>query len=55
VPRRLLVVHSSLKDGFLEGVGLIFKAGTASGDYHTQMNSANFEKRFLNEKVIICF
>jgi hypothetical protein len=48
---RLIVVHIGSKNGFLEGAELIFKAGTASGDYHGQMNSQNFEKR-LNKKVI---
>jgi hypothetical protein len=48
---RLIVIHIGLKNGFIEGAELIFKAGTASGDYHGQMNSVNFEK-WLNEKVI---
>jgi hypothetical protein len=38
------VVHISSKNRFLESAELIFKAGTASGDYHGQMNSINFEK-----------
>jgi hypothetical protein len=45
------VVHIGSKNGFLEGVELIFKAGNASGDYHGQKNSVNFEK-WLNEKLI---
>jgi hypothetical protein len=48
---RLIVVYISSKNGFLVGAELILKAGTASGDYHGQMNSVNFEK-WLNEKVI---
>jgi hypothetical protein len=41
--QRLIVVHIGLKNGFLEGAQLIFKAGTASEGYR-QMNSVNFEK-----------
>jgi hypothetical protein len=48
---RLIAVHTSSLNDFLEGAGLVFKAGTASGDYHGQMNADNFEKR-LNEMVI---
>jgi hypothetical protein len=36
---------------FLDCAGLIFKVGNASGNYHAQMISLNFEK-WLNEKVI---
>jgi hypothetical protein len=48
---RLTVVHTGSSNGFLEGAGLMFKAGTASGDYHGQMNADNFEE-WLNEIVI---
>jgi hypothetical protein len=48
---RLIIVHTGSSNGFLEGAGLVFRAGTASGDYHGQMNSDNFEER-LNEIVI---
>jgi hypothetical protein len=37
--------------GFVEGCELVYKAGKATGDYHGQMNSDNFEK-WVNEKVI---
>jgi hypothetical protein len=42
--RRLIVVHSGSSNGFLEGAGLVLKAGTASGEYHGQINVGNFEK-----------
>jgi hypothetical protein len=48
---RLTVVHIDSSNGFLEGAGLVFRAGTASGDYHGQMNTDSFEK-WLNEIVI---
>jgi hypothetical protein len=41
---RLIMVHAGSRAGFLQGEGLIYKAGSASGDYHGQMNSTNFEK-----------
>jgi hypothetical protein len=51
VSNRQIVVHICSKNRFLEGAELIFKEGSASGDYHGQINSVNFEK-WLNEKVI---
>jgi transposase len=45
------VVHIGSSNGFLEGAGLVFRAGTASGDYHGQMNADNIEK-WLNGIVI---
>jgi hypothetical protein len=48
---RLTVVHTSPSNGFLEGAELVFRAGTASGDYHGQMNADNIEK-WLNGIVI---
>jgi hypothetical protein len=47
---RRIVAHIGSSNGFLEGAGLVFGAGTASGDYHGQMNTDNFEK-LLNEMV----
>lgn len=35
----------------MEGAGLIFKAGLATGDYHGQMNEGNFMK-WLTEKLL---
>jgi hypothetical protein len=48
---RLIVEHIGSSNGFLEGAGLVFRVGTASGDYHEQINADNFEK-WLNEIVI---
>jgi hypothetical protein len=42
VSSRLIVVYIDLKNRFLEGAELIFKAGTASGYYHGQMICINF-------------
>ncbi|KAJ4447175.1 hypothetical protein ANN_09176 [Periplaneta americana] len=48
---RLIVVHLGGINGFVEGCELVYKAGTATGDYHGQMNSNNFEK-WVIEKII---
>jgi hypothetical protein len=48
---RLFVVHIGSSNDFLEGAGLVFRAGTANGDYHGKINADNFEK-WLNEIVI---
>ncbi|KAF8795047.1 hypothetical protein HNY73_002945 [Argiope bruennichi] len=34
----LIVVHAGSESGFVPNAGLIFKAGSAIGDYHGQMN-----------------
>jgi len=39
---RLIVVHAGYEGGFIKGASLLFKAGSASGDYHSEMNSSNF-------------
>lgn len=38
------VVHAGSVNGFVENAALIFRAGTATGDYHGQMNKDNFER-----------
>src|SRR5258705_586897 len=48
---RLIVVHAGSSAGFIKGAGLIYKAGTSSGDYHGQMNAVNFVK-LLEEKLL---
>jgi transposase len=48
---RLIFVHLGGSGGFVEGYELVYKAGKATGDYHGQMNSDNFEK-WVNDKVI---
>ncbi|XP_050294327.1 uncharacterized protein LOC126734670 [Anthonomus grandis grandis] len=48
---RLVIVHAGSQSGFIHNAGLVFKAGQASGDYHGQMNKANFTK-WLEEKLL---
>jgi hypothetical protein len=48
---RLIVVHLGGSGGFVEGCELVYKASKATGDYHGQTHSDNFEK-WMNEKVI---
>ena len=48
---RVVVVHAGSEEGFIQGAELVFKAHSASGDYHDEMNSINFLK-WLNEKLI---
>jgi transposase len=38
------MLHVGGINGFLPNSQLVYKAGSATGDYHGQMNSANFEK-----------
>ncbi|KAJ8866617.1 hypothetical protein PR048_032477 [Dryococelus australis] len=40
----MTVVHAGGINGFIENALLVYKAGTASGDHHCQMNSVNFIK-----------
>jgi hypothetical protein len=47
------VVHIGSKNGFLEGAGLIFKAETASGDHHGQMNSKVMLNLPLNSVIVM--
>jgi hypothetical protein len=49
--KRLIMVHAGSHAGFLQGTGLIYKAGSASGNYHCRMNSTNFEK-WVREKIL---
>jgi hypothetical protein len=49
--KRLIMVHAGSCAGFLQGVELMYKAGSASGDYHSQMNSIHF-KKWVREKVL---
>lgn len=48
---RLILINAGSNEGFVPGVGLIFRAGKAQGDYHGQMNGPNFEK-WVNDKLI---
>lgn len=49
--RRLIVVHAGSTNGFIPNAQLVYTAGSASGDYHGQMNHINFEK-WVNEKLL---
>ncbi|XP_063382868.1 uncharacterized protein LOC134669294 [Cydia fagiglandana] len=44
--KRLILGHIGSSTGFLKEGELIFLAGTDDGDYHKEMNGANFEKWF---------
>lgn len=48
---RVIVVDIGSEEGFLKGGRLIYKANSAKGDYHGQMNSVNFEK-WIRERVL---
>jgi hypothetical protein len=48
---RLIMLHVRGINGFLPNAELIYKAVSAKGDYHGQMNAANFEK-WAVEKLI---
>ena len=43
---RLILVHAVTTDGWVEGAQLVFQAKQRTGDYHGQMNFANFRKWF---------
>lgn len=47
---RIIIVHAGGSDGFVPNASLVYKAATASGDYHSNMNYENYEK-WLNEKL----
>ncbi|KAF9423397.1 hypothetical protein HW555_001206, partial [Spodoptera exigua] len=49
--QRWIVVHGGGEDGFVNGAELIYKCKSNSGDYHHEMNTANFKKWIL-EKLI---
>lgn len=49
--QRLIIVHAGGEMGFIKDSLLIFKSGTTSGDYHSEMNSENYGK-WLREKLI---
>ncbi|XP_054265845.1 uncharacterized protein LOC128988514 [Macrosteles quadrilineatus] len=48
---RVIVVDIGSNEGFLQGGRLIYKANSAKGDYHGQMNFSNFEK-WIRERVL---
>ncbi|KAF9417926.1 hypothetical protein HW555_005071 [Spodoptera exigua] len=49
--QKWIVVHGGGENGFVNGAELIYKCKSNSGDYHHEMNTANFKKWIL-EKLI---
>jgi transposase len=49
--QRLIMVHAGGDMGFIPNCLLIFKSGTKTGDYHSEMNAQNYGK-WLEEKLI---
>ncbi|CAF4863505.1 unnamed protein product [Pieris macdunnoughi] len=49
--QRWIIVHGGGENGFVNGAELIYKCKSNSGDYHHEMNTANFKKWVL-EKLI---
>lgn len=47
----MIVLHAGTDTGFIPGAALVFKAHSATGDYHSEMNAQNFTK-WLLEKLI---
>jgi hypothetical protein len=45
------MLHVGENNGFLPNAELIHRAGSATGDYHGQINAAKFEK-WVVEKMI---
>ena len=45
------MLHAGSSKGFIPGAALVFKAKSSTGDYHTEMNAANFMK-WLQEMLI---
>jgi hypothetical protein len=46
---RLIIVHAITALGWVRGAKLVFQAKRRTGDYHGQMNSANFTKWFTEQ------
>ncbi|XP_039297551.1 uncharacterized protein LOC120354445 [Nilaparvata lugens] len=49
--KRYILLHVGSDNGFLPGSLILFRAGSATGDYHGQMNGDNFMK-WVREKLI---
>jgi hypothetical protein len=45
------MIHAGGEMGFINNCLTLFQSGTKSGDYHDEMNSANYEK-WLRDKLI---
>jgi hypothetical protein len=48
---RLIMLHVGGINGFVPNAQLVYKAGSATGNYHGQMNSANFENWVVKKLV----
>jgi transposase len=46
---RLIIVHAITEEGWVPQAKLVFQAKQRTGDYHGQMNSANFAKWFTEQ------
>ena len=46
---RYIIVNAITKDGWVKGAQLVFEAKKRTGDYHGQMNWANFSKWFTSQ------
>ena len=43
---RLILLHAGGEDGWVDGADSVFQSKKATGDYHNEMNSTNFEEWF---------
>ena len=43
---RLIILHAGSENGWIDGADLVFQSKKATGDYHDEMNSNNFEEWF---------
>jgi hypothetical protein len=48
---RLTMVHTGGIIGFLHNAALTYKYKSATGNYHGQMNAANFEKQLVEKPI----
>lgn len=48
---RYIIVHAGNNGGFIENASLIFRSNKKTGDYHDNMNRANFEKWFKTQLI----
>ena len=49
--QRIIVVNAGTKHGFVTGASLVYKAKSKTGDYHNEMDGANFT-RWLEERLL---
>lgn len=50
--QRLIILHAGWEKGFIPNALVMWKAGSASGDYHSQMNGGNFLK-WAEQKLVV--